>query len=335
MTGLKKKISDTTIWELQIARFLKGFLIFLDMAKQRETVKCEGRFSELRQHLYENVFPLVLGERTLVTKKDLVDAWDLIKDDVYSFDTKDPYFESRIDNLRRKPALESLSLVPLVETPSYGLEKGLVRDYSLSQGNHSKVSGFLEKMNEKPLKFFREVLGREPKTVIFPKTQVNLSNYLISADIGVGTLIEGGFSGGGIRSDAPFILGINHLEGRTERNLAAVIGFWANDNTMVVSQIQSCGNAKLPNEVKFGEGCLYLAEIAARAIGFDKIATYSAREHPIFKEHPENWGQMSGDFVCMYDNSSKKLGYDGSRHGYHFKDLKNGTGSHPTITLKD
>lgn len=304
------------------------------MAKERSSVKCEGRFSQLRQHLYDNVFPLVLEDRTLVTKKDLADAWDLVRDDVYNFDQKDPYFESRIDGLRRKPVLDSLALVPLVETPFYGLEKGLVEQYGLSQGNDSRVSKMLEKMNDKPLKFFREILERESKTIVFPRTKVNLSNYVVSADIGVGTLLEGGFSGGGIRSDAPFIFGINHLEGRTKRNLAAVIGFWANDDAMVVSQMQSCRNAKLPNEVKFGEGCLYLAEIAARAMGFDKIATYSAREHPIFKEHPEDWGQMSGDFVCMYDNSSKKLGYDGSRHGYHFKDLKNGTGSHPTITLK-
>ena len=302
------------------------------MAKQRNAVKCEGRFSQLRQHLYDNVFPLVLGDRTLVTKTDLANAWDLLKDDVYNFDLKDPYYESRIDGLRKKLTLDSLSLVPLVETPSYGLEKGLVLQYALSQGNNSKISNSLEKMNDKPLKFFREILGREPKNVIFPKTKTNLSEYLISADIGVGTLIEGGFSGGGIRSDSPFILGINHIEYRTQRNLAAVIGFWANDNTMIVSQMQPCRNAKLPSEVKFGEGCLYLAEMAARAMGFDKIATYSAREHPIFKEHPEDWKQMGGDFVCMYDNSSKKLAYDGSRHGYHFKDLKNGTGSHPTIT---
>ena len=305
------------------------------MLKQRNTVKCEGRFGQLRQHLYDNVFPLILEERTLVTKKDLIDAWDLVKDDVYNFDPKDPYFESRTDGLRKKPTLDYLSLVPLIETPSYGLEKGLVWQYGLSRGNSSNISDNLEKMNDKPLKFFRETLGREPKTVIFPKTRANLSDYLISADIGVGTLVEGGFSGGGIRSDSPFIFGINHVEDRTERNLAAVIGFWANDNIMVVSQMQPCRNAKLPSEVKFGEGCLYLAEIAARAMGFDKIATYSAREHPIFKEHPEDWKQMGGDFVCMYDGSSKHLGYDGSRHGYHFKDLKNGTGSHPTITLKD
>ena len=305
------------------------------MSKQRNSVKCEGRFGQLRQHLYDNVFPLILEERTLVTKKDLIDAWDLVKDDVYNFDPKAPYFESRTDGLRKKPTLDYLSLVPLIETPSYGLEKGLVWQYGLSRGNSSNISDNLEKMNDKPLKFFRETLGREPKTVIFPKTRANLSDYLISADIGVGTLVEGGFSGGGIRSDSPFIFGINHVEDRTERNLAAVIGFWANDNIMVVSQMQPCRNAKLPSEVKFGEGCLYLAEIAARAMGFDKIATYSAREHPIFKEHPEDWKQMGGDFVCMYDGSSKHLGYDGSRHGYHFKDLKNGTGSHPTITLKD
>ena len=78
--------------------------MFCVMAKQRNAVKCEGRFSQLRQHLYDNVFPLVLGDRTLVTKTDLANAWDLLKDDVYNFDLKDPYYESRIDGLRKKYA---------------------------------------------------------------------------------------------------------------------------------------------------------------------------------------------------------------------------------------
>ncbi len=304
------------------------------MAKQRETVKCEGRFSQLRQYLYEHAFPLALGDRTLVKKEDLENVWNLVKDDVFNFDLKDPYYESRID-LRKKPNLDFLSLVPLIETPSYGLEKGLVGQYALSQGNSPRASDMLEKMNDKPLKFFREILKRETKNMIFPRTNKNLSHYLISADIGVGTLIEGGFSGGGIRSDAPFILGINHVEGRSERNLAATIGFWAYDNTFLVSQIQSCRNAKLPEEVKFGEACLYVAEVAAREMGFNKIATYSARKHPIFMEHSEDWKQMGPDFVCMYDNSSKKLGYDGSRKDYHFKDLMNGKESHPTVIITD
>ena len=305
------------------------------MAKQRQTVKCEGRFSELRQHLYDNAIPLVMRDRTgLVTKDDLTNIWDLVKDDVCNFDPKDSYYGGKTDGVRRKPALDYLSLVPLIETPAYGLEKGLVWQYALSQGNSPRIAEMLEKMNDHPLKFFRETLKREPKTVIFPKTKINLSEYLISADVGVGTLIEGGLSGGGVRSDSPFLFGINHIEGRGNRNLAAVVGFWAQDDTMIVSQIQPCRNARLPSEVTLGEGCLYLAEVAARGMGFDKMATYSARTHPIFKEFPSDWkGQMGKEFVCIYDGSTKKLGYNGSRTGYHVKDISNG--KHPTVTLID
>lgn len=305
------------------------------MVKQRKTVKCEGRFSELRQYLYDDVFPLVMGDKTLVGEQDLRVAWDLVKDDVFGFDPKDPYYESRTDSLRKKPSLDHLSLVPLIETPSYGLEKGLIKKYALSQNNDQKVSEMLEKMNDHPLKFFREVLHREPNTVVFPGTKANLGRYLISADVGIGTLIEGGMQGGGVRSDSPFLLGVNYMDKRSERNLAAVIGFWANDNSMIVSQIQPCRNANLPKETTLGEGCLYLAEVAAREMGFDEILTYSAREHPIFKEYPSDWGKdMGKTFVCIYDNSAKKLGFNGSRTQNHSKLLSNGK-KHPTITLRD
>lgn len=41
------------------------------MAKERKAVKCEGRFSELREYLYDQVLPTVLEERTVITRQDL------------------------------------------------------------------------------------------------------------------------------------------------------------------------------------------------------------------------------------------------------------------------
>ena len=93
---------------------------------------------------------------------------------------------------------------------------------------------------------------------------------------------------------------------------------------MLVSQMQPCRNANFPQGVPFGVGCLHVAEIAARLMGFGDVVVYSARGHPIFKEHPENWGQFGPEFVEFYDNSSRKLGFDGSRssESVHSKSLR-------------
>ena len=92
---------------------------------------------------------------------------------------------------------------------------------------------------------------------------------------------------------------------------------------MLVSQMQSCTNAKFPLGVRFGEACLSISEAAARGMGFKEICVYSAKEHPIFREHPENWGQIGEEFVYIFDMSAKKLGYDGSRNSHHVKSLVN------------
>jgi len=292
--------------------------------KIERKIKCPGRFQNLREYLYNDVLPIVVEGRTLITEEDLKNAWELMKDDIWNFGQKDPYYNSQTDSLRKQPNLDYLSLVPLIESPAYSLERGCINDYSLSMGNDGEVSKKLESMSENPLRFFREILRREPKTVVFPHSNnKNLVGYIITADTGVGTVTRGGILGGGVRSDSPFILGIHHQEGRSELNLASIIGFWAQDNKMIVSQMQSCKNARLPEGVKFGEACLYLAEIAAREMGFKVISTYNARDHPIFKEHPDDWKQFGRDFVCMYDNSAKKLKYDGSRNSHHSLSLTN------------
>lgn len=108
---------------------------------------------------------------------------------------------------------------------------------------------------------------------------------------------------------------------RGEPDLAAVVGFWAQDNAMLISQMQPCKNGHFPEGIPFGVGSIHVAETLASLMGFERVLVYSAREHPIFREHPEDWGQLGGDFVCIFDGSSKKLGYDGGRHGIHEKVL--------------
>jgi hypothetical protein len=292
------------------------------MTKGKNTVKCLGRFSGLRDALYKDALPLILGDRTLVTGEDLKDAWELIEGDVNLYDAQDPYYDSRTDRLRRQPSRDSLSLVPLMESPAFHLEKGLVGDYAFTQGNSFKVIEILGQMaDEHSERFFKESLGKEPSDIVFDGGR-RLSGYRIAGNFGVGTISMGGISGGGLRSDSPYLLEVYAPIKRGQFDLAATVGFWVQDNEMLVSQMQSCRNARFPEGVPFGVGCLTVAEKAARGMGLDTLLTYSARNHPIFREHPKNWKQFGKDFVALYDNSAKKRGFSGGRNEPHEKDLR-------------
>ena len=292
------------------------------MAKAKKIVKCEGRFSQLRDYLYNEAFPVVLGDRSFVKEEDLEVVWELIGNDIFNFDWRDPYYNSREDKLRSNPGDNYLSLVPLVEAPSFRLDKDLVHKYALDMGNELELAAKLAEMGEHPSRFFESNLGREPGSVFLPGGK-NFGGYVISGNFGIGTLSTGGVLGGGLRSDSPFLLEVyGSGKERGDINLAALIGFWAQGNNMLVSQLQSCRNSALPKEVPFGVSCLRLAEVAARDMGFKDITVYSARGHPLFKEHPEDWSQLGRSFTCLYDNSAKKLGYDGGRNAHHTKSLR-------------
>lgn len=294
------------------------------MVKEKKIVKCEGRFNQLRDFLYNSAFPLILEDRTIINRDDLKNIWELSQEDIVTggYDFSDPYyFNVKTDLLREPPNLDYLSLVPLVESHLH-LEKGLIYDYLLSMGNSEEIAEKLEKMGEHPEKYLRSVLEKEPKEIILQNNK-NLSGYRIAGNFGVGTLCHGGVKGGGVRSDSPFLLEVyKESENRGEYNLAAVIGFWAQRNKMLISQIQSCRNAKFPDDVQFGVAALQVGENVARKAGFEEVLVYSARQHPIFKQHPDSWNQMGKDFVCIWDNSAKKLMYDGSRNFHYYKNLK-------------
>lgn len=291
------------------------------MTRER-VVKCPGRFSGLREYIHNEAVPLILEDRDDVRDRDLRDIWDLISGDVFVYDLKDPYYNSHHDTLRKQPNLDYLSLVPLFSS-NFHFEEGVVEKYALSMGNRANIVDILEVMPDHPKRFFKKVLRRDPNDMVLPSGE-RMTGYYISGNFGIGTASPGGVLGGGIRSDSPFLLEVYKMEQRDsgESNLAAVIGFWVQDNTFLVSQMQSCKNAKLPEKEKFGVVCLSVAETAARLMGFDKIMLYNARGHPIFKEHPDNWAHLGADFTCVWDNSAKKLGYNGSRNGHHEKGLR-------------
>lgn len=288
---------------------------------EKHVIKCPGRFSELREFLYNEVFPVVLGERTIVQEADIQDVWGLVREDIQlnGYDKKDPYFHSSSDTLRKNPPLDALSLVPLLETNLH-LGERVIKNYANRVGTLDKIAEKLERMGEHPGKFLQEVLEREPKSITFPNSKT-LVGYRIGANFGIGTISPGGVKGGGIRSDSPFLLEVykeDSLRDGSGSNLAAVIGFWTQDQDMLISQMQSCKNAKLPEGVPFGVGCLHIAESIGKYMGYQRILAYSARNHPIFKEHPKNWSQLGKDFECIWDSSAKKLDFVGtSSSNYH------------------
>ncbi len=213
---------------------------------------------------------------------------------------------------------------------------GVIRHYSLQMGNRADISDKLDTMGDQPGKFFRTVLDYQPSDILVdPERQTMLSGYSISANHGIGTVSGGGVEERGVRSDSPFLLEVYKAERTHEQNLAAVIGFWAQDNDLLVSQMQSCRAAELPPGVNFGVACLSIAEKAARLIGFDRVIAYSAKQHPIFKEHSDSWQQLNKDFVCIWDNSARKRGFEPyeinrngvlipseGRKGFYVKDLR-------------
>lgn len=292
------------------------------MKDKNRLVKCEGRFHELREYLFNDALPLVMEEETTVSNDKLDNLWDLVKEDVLSFDFKDPYFESGVDSLRKKPILNSRSLLPLLEAPSYNPDMQLVERYLKDMGNSRKISEIFSTLVDHPREFVRRTLERESRKIILPNGK-NLAGYVISGNFGIGTIAQGGIDGGGIRSDSPFLLEVYQEKStaRGEFNLAALIGFWLQDNSILVSQMQSCRNAKLPEGVPFGVGCLTIVEAIGKGAGCENVLVYNAKGHPLFHEHPDNWKQLSNTFVCEWDGSAKKLGYVGSRNSHYEKSL--------------
>ncbi|MSR85792.1 hypothetical protein EXS74_00175 [Candidatus Woesearchaeota archaeon] len=278
-----------------------------------KVVKCPGRFSQTREKVFEAV-DVALEGRINVTEHDLATVWDLISGDLAGLDGRDPYYEPTEDVSRTPPHDNYLSLVPLFPS-TYTLTPEIREKHALSRGVDPRIAIQLAAMASSGRNFFTGQLGKDAAKLHVDKN-VTLSGYVIGSNVGVGTLSDGGPEGGGTRSDSPYLIEISKREGRgrDERlNLAAVVGFWAEGDTMLVSQMQSCKNATLPEGPYFGLTCVTIAERVAREIGFEKIALYTGRAHPYFLEHHESWARMGQLFVCMWDGSAKKLGFDGSR----------------------
>lgn len=296
-------------------------------------VKCAGRFKEFRQHLFDETVPCVLEDRIRVHEKDMIDMWDFLEMDGAQHiphDFSDPYFQGvngAYDDYPRvsSASLGHLSLVPLFPD-TYNISARVGREYLQACGNtNPTLLDRLPLMFERKGGILEDELDLEGRHV-----QVNgsgdLSGYIMEAGYGVGTIISGGDGDSeGIRSDSPFLIKVYKLDtsDRANRSLVSVIGFWAQDDMMLVSQMQSCKNGNFPEGMSFGEANLSIAETIARRLGFSSIACYSARNHPLLKEHPDNYDRLIGDLTCQWDTSAKKLGYNGGRSAQvHVKSLE-------------
>lgn len=308
------------------------------MTNQRSSeVKCEGRFHELREYLFNQVLPLVLEGRNIINSSDLETVWSLVEEDLYRFDTRDPYFNDPkfynfnpklMDSLRMVPLAQALSLVPLI-ADTLDLDGDLIGKYTICRGNGLTVTKNLEQVVGGG-NFLSDFLAKIKTSLYFPLIKDNhmenipFNEYMVGGTFGIGTIISGGEGGGGIRADAPFLLGIYDLgKGNRGVNLAGVIGFWAQNDRMLVAQMQSCKNARYPEGIHFGVGSLAIAEQIAKKIGFKGLDIYSAKHHPVFNEHPGDKDRLMEDFVCIFDSSAKKMGYDGSRGTFYSKNFNN------------
>lgn len=277
-------------------------------------VKCEGRFGSIRDFLHEEAVPVVLGDKTMFSWRDLQDLWELTYPEILVYENhRDPYFENSRDPLRISPPDSGLALLPLFDVQIRPDLDVMVR-YGNAMGCDPKVSEKLFYMGMRFPNALNSLFGRDSKDIKLPSGKY-LKGYSVGSNLGIGSISQGGTKGGGIRSDSPFLLEVyrESTEGETrgERDLAGVIGFWPQNNDMLVSQMQSCRNAHYPEGEKFGVVSLRVAEVFAKLAGFDNLKVYSARNHPQFLAHPDSRGQLESTFECMWDSSAHKLGYEG------------------------
>ncbi|MEK6811670.1 MAG: hypothetical protein AABX96_04130, partial [Nanoarchaeota archaeon] len=279
-------------------------------------VKCQGRFASLRERLYAEALPIVLGDREMASVDDLQDMWDLVGDELIAYDNhSDSYFRTNRDKFRRIVPHEGLALLPLLDS-SVKPDLNATAQYGMAMGCNPSLAARLFFTGIRTDDSIARLFDRDARDIRLPDGK-NLGEYQIKGNVGIGTLSHGGDKGGGIRSDSPFLLEVYHKPQKGQdagkRNLVGVVGFWPQNDNMLISQMQSSKNAKYPDGAKFGVASLLVAEAFGRLIGFKGIQVYSARNSPHFLAHPDDFNdsEFRKGFECMFDSSAHKLGYVG------------------------
>lgn len=312
--------------------------------KRKGPIRCEGRFRELREALAEAIEVMANNDPNyrIFTRGELKTLYDLVSTDISRLDVKDPYYHGGIDLLRTdfasiREGEEGLGLVPLI-TEDVPVKSALTEGYIRQFGPKGKVIDnllffaggsevhFLSDTNDLKLKRTEGAEGLDKKlgidmaSIVLPvkngkdEGRTSLVGYKLAAGFGIGpnmfeTLVY----------DTPFHIEVHKRKPtdmpwtpRTTESGVMGIGFWLNkNNDMLVAQVQEMrGEAKLPEGVDLGIAGLAVAEAVARALGFSTITTYAAKEHPQFRMHPDSERQMMGAFVCYFDKSAKRLGFE-------------------------
>ncbi|HYD03556.1 MAG TPA: hypothetical protein VEC16_04610 [Alphaproteobacteria bacterium] len=332
---------------------------------------CEGRFQETRISLGYALDLVTVEESGKSGKKfervngrkkidDIIlkEVHEIMSNELYIHDVRDPFFDSSYDVLRnmpqRKDADAYADLVPLV-AKYYSIDDGVKQTY-LSRLNIPNVNlallsrwiggqdtpkgtldlelaldidlktKYISIKKNKILDHEKAKKNKEQSISLCPE-QVPLKGYKLRTQFGIGCSEQHDDL---VVPDAPF--GIRLYNSHDE--LVLHLGFWAkndpadNKSNFILSQMQQPSQIKGPNipgkecGAQLGIVGLEIAELVAREMGFDKISTYSAEKHPMFMQYPDRKPQFKGGFTEYYDSSAKALGYKGSRSTFYVKNLK-------------
>lgn len=287
-------------------------------------IKCEGRFSSLREYLFDEIFPFIdvsIGEN--VTSEKLLEAYSLIEEgDKYNF-LEDSFllpqglnrgFDSQIPRTN-----SHLDLVPLIPS-TYTLNSKILEDYFIKIGLGEDISTKLSKFASQSggiLDPKSELTGKDIKI-----GKKSLEGFLLKGLRGIGTIVPGGIHGGGTRSDSPLLIGVYKVSNNGEEDLVSTLGFWAKpDSTMLISQMQECKNAQFPSGIDFGDANLAIAEETSRRLGFDTVQVYSPELNPLLLEHKGQEERFIDILKPVWENSPKNRDYELNSDGLFEKKL--------------
>jgi len=277
--------------------------------KVKSLPKCEGRFSGLRGALsvaLETYLEIIPNKK--LTEDSLIEIAELVQQDTHTTDLNDPYFDTnRIDKFRKSHnPNDSFSYVPLLSRKqplSDRVYEGYLQMICPDEDKQKKLMHFVNESSLGKAFDFKTKDITIPKSANEPETRVSLGNYYLKGNFGIG-------NGDKIRSDTPF--NIDVYEVGTDI-LAFTVGFWYQDNSMLVSQIQAASQKSIPEGCHLGIMALGVAEKVARELGAKTIQVYSKKNHPLFLQDPDKKARLCETFACLYDKSARVMGYDGSR----------------------
>ena len=283
------------------------------MAQRQRHIKCEGRFLELRQTL-EEALELVEDGRDKAQPYSLSDIeriYDLIKDDFRFVDQRDNYFDRHGLDARPQPAMEPISLIPLLAKDIY-VESPLVAEYLRINAPNLQPDA---------RSFFGTFSDKDVVTNILPLTKrFAPKGYLFKTNFGVGNL-----EGEAVVSDSPFNIELWQKvkqDTRTEYEHALTVGFWLGDdikgshNVVYVDQIQEARRtAGRPNKNLGVTAMGYLTELS-KLLKLEELRICTARSHPMFFEHPERLAQKVGELEELYDRTAQRSGFREGKNYY-------------------